>query len=179
MIAVVLAAGESKRFGAFKSLVEIEGIPMIAKVLRALPQECSKYVVVGAQKEKLLSVLQSEGVKILENSNYKLGIHSSVEIAVSVAIEKKEDLLLTLADLPFVDRKDYQMLMKNFKNYPLFSSFAGEIGPPALFPLSFLVKIPERPIQKGLKSWIENPQLIEIANARFDVDRPSDLMPPK
>lgn len=46
---VVLAGGESSRMGADKAFVEVDGVPMIRRVLRALSACCSEVLVVAKE----------------------------------------------------------------------------------------------------------------------------------
>ena len=112
MIGVVLAAGMSSRFGQSKLSFVLDGQPLIYYVLNSLYHYVEVNVIVGHYESEIRSVLPDYVSKIIKNDDYKLGIGSSIQLAINLAISKKEDLLLTLGDLIYVDSNDYKRLIK-------------------------------------------------------------------
>jgi molybdenum cofactor cytidylyltransferase len=73
--AVILAAGEGRRFGGNKLLVSINGEPAITRVLRAV-EGLDRVVIVGAYVNDLLPYLRNEIV--IYNPWYKEGMSTSL-----------------------------------------------------------------------------------------------------
>lgn len=78
--AIILAAGESRRMGFPKMLLDFEGTTMIENVIsNVYKSKVNKIMVVlGAVREPLVSVIEKSDVRYCFNDNYKEGMLSSV-----------------------------------------------------------------------------------------------------
>lgn len=175
MIGVVLAAGMSSRFGQSKLSYVLNDKPLIHYVLDSLYQFMEVSVIVGHYENEIRSALPDYVSQIIKNNKYQLGIGSSVQLAIDLARSKKEDLLLTLGDLIYVNSKDYKKLINNFKGETLYSSFSGTYGPPCIIPFHVLNDMKGLPEKAGLKGMIKNFHTIFIENAKRDVDFLSNI----
>ena len=95
---IILAAGESSRFGQTKQLLDWKGRPFVRAVaMTALEAGLSPVIVVtGANSEKVASALTGLDVFIVRNNDWKSGQGSSIKAGVS---------LLTSNTIPPVDRE--------------------------------------------------------------------------
>ena len=189
MISVVLAAGNASRFGSSKQLHKVKGKPMIRHVLDSVQayedvfkvntndHNHSKIgIVIGAFEQEMRNYLNAdERVDLIINKNFDQGLSSSVCEAVKYAREKKQDLLVTLADLPFVTKDDYISLRKKFDSKPIFSKFGGTFGPPCIIPRKHLDMLTAFSGDKGLKTKFQKFDTVEISNASKDIDTLADL----
>lgn len=178
MIAIVLAAGSSQRFGRCKQLEPLEGLPILAHVIRHLPDELKTFVVTGSHREVVEKWVEKEGATPLFNPNFADGIQTSVTCALQQALKQDEDLLLTLGDLPYVLQSDYLRLIKAFNEQPVFARFDNTWGPPAILPKSLLAVAIKGLGEGGLKNWVVGPVLVDIPAAAKDIDTLSDLRYP-
>ena len=82
---IVLAAGESARFGSTKQLLDWKGQPFVKAVaLTALEAGLSPVIVVtGANAEKVEAALNDLDVIIVRNADWKSGQASSIRTAIS------------------------------------------------------------------------------------------------
>ena len=84
---IVLAAGQSKRFGDKNKLsAMINGKPIINHILDTLveiynPSEL--IVIVGHEHKKIKNLILNKDIKILENINYKKGIGTSIALGIN------------------------------------------------------------------------------------------------
>ena len=115
MIAVILAAGMSSRFGRCKQTFKLDGKPILRHVLDSLRFLVETNIVVGHYEEDVRSISERFVSRVIQNQYYKDGIGSSIQLAVDYALDRKEDLLLTLGDLAFVNRDDYKKLMMSYE----------------------------------------------------------------
>ena len=175
MIGVVLAAGMSSRFGQSKLSFVFHGKPLIHYVLNSLYHYVEVNVIVGHYENEVRSVLPDYVSRIIKNDDYKLGIGSSIQLAINLAISKREDLLLTLGDLIYVDSNDYKSLINNFKGETLFSSFSGTYGPPCIIPFHVLDDMKNLSEKVGLKGIIKTYDTVSIENAKRDIDFLSNI----
>lgn len=178
MIAAILAAGRGSRFGALKQLAPIDGRPMLDHVIKALPDGFSEIVVVtGAGATEVTAALDLKCVRPLHNPNFAAGLSTSVQVAAAYALEQREDLFLTLGDLPFVSEHDNRKLLANYTGQTLFSQFRGHVGPPAVLSRADLPRLFALRGDRGAKALFPDAPTVEIASASRDVDVPADLSP--
>lgn len=102
--AVVLAAGESRRMGKNKLLLQIKGKRMIEWVVDSFkPVADNIIVVLGHMPERLIPTLKELGVRWTVNPNYEEGMVSSFKEGLK-NLRDCEAVFLSLGDQPFVDR---------------------------------------------------------------------------
>jgi molybdenum cofactor cytidylyltransferase len=175
LIGIVLAAGMSSRFGECKQTYILDGKPLIRHVLDSLGQLIEVNVIVGHYENEVRSVLPGFVSKIIKNEYYKKGIGTSVQLAINYAKAKKEDLLLTLGDLVYVNREEYQRLISNYKGKTTYSSFDDSYGPPCIIPYHVLNNLPVLSEKVGLKCFIKDFDTVPIKNASKDIDFLNDI----
>lgn len=102
---ILLAAGESRRMGEVNKLL----LPISGKSLvRRTAEELLKFpfyeviVVTGHEDESIAQELAHLKVKVIHNSNYSNGMHSSIRAGlVNSAIGKTDGFMICLSDMPF------------------------------------------------------------------------------
>ena len=103
---VILAAGESTRFGQPKQLLDWKGEPFVRAVAKtALEAGLSPVIVVtGANAKKVESVVQDLDVMVLKNEEWKSGQASSIKTASEALHSRKMNkvggAIFLLADQP-------------------------------------------------------------------------------
>jgi molybdenum cofactor cytidylyltransferase len=103
---VILAAGESRRFGQPKQLLDWKGEPFVRAVAKtALEAGLSPVIVVtGANAKQVESVIQDLDVMVLKNEEWKSGQASSIKAAseelYSRKVNKAGGAIFLLADQP-------------------------------------------------------------------------------
>ncbi len=170
MIAAVLAAGEAKRFGRCKQIALLAGKPLLQHVINALPPAMKTVIVTGGYHTEVSALAESLGVPTIYNSEYKLGMGASLKCAVRFAAEMQKDLLVTLADLPYVTRDDYLSLCQGYQDRPVFSKFSDDWGPPAIFPQNTFTKLLAMQKGRGAKGIFTVFDKVVIENAARDID---------
>jgi molybdenum cofactor cytidylyltransferase len=101
---IVLAAGESARFGQPKQLLEWRGEPLVRRVSRiSLAAGLSEVVVVtGSSRASVRQVLSGMPVKLVENLNWAEGQASSVRAGIRALQPRTGGAIFLLADQPLV-----------------------------------------------------------------------------
>ena len=184
-VIVLLAAGESRRYGDIKQLVEIDGQPMVRRVARtALDQGVPVIVVTGANAERVEAVLDDLPLQIIRHAGWQDGIGSSLAAGircVETSFPQAAAALLCLADQPLVGATLFQTMLQRHEEVPerlLVTEQDGISGPPVLFPRDFFAALTVLSGARGAHGLIEQ----EAARVeRFasinsvDVDTPQDL----
>ena len=118
--AILLAAGQSKRMnGENKLTKKINGVPLInLSILNILESSIEELIIVtGYQNEILESIINKDNkIKIFFNNHYKSGMASSIKVGVSNLSKKSKAFFICLGDMPYVNRKIYEQLIKHAKN---------------------------------------------------------------
>jgi molybdenum cofactor cytidylyltransferase len=143
--AVILAAGESSRFGQPKQLVEFRGKSLVRRITdSAMEAGCSPIVVViGSDGEKVFRELEGTNVTNIENKSWQQGMGSSIRAGIRHLVENATDIdaaILLVCDQPAVDAHAIERLIglrKTTKKEIIASSYASTLGVPALFDRSF------------------------------------------
>ena len=105
IVAVVLAAGASRRMGqANKLTVPVNGTPMVARVVDALQESGIDEVIVvtGHAPKEIQAALGNREVELVHNPDYEEGMGSSVRTGVSTVADDVDGVLIALGDMPWV-----------------------------------------------------------------------------
>ena len=113
--ALILAAGESKRFGAPKQLIDWLGTPLLKHVVnqvKAWPVD-AVYVVLGANADDIMESVDLDGTTVVENLGWDEGMASSVRVGLDALANAKgfERTFVALADQPTVQVEVVERLL--------------------------------------------------------------------
>ena len=100
--AIILAAGEGKRIGSTKALLNWGNENLINYQINSLSHKSitEKIVVVGSESEKVKKSIFKNEIKIAENNNYLSGKTSSIKKGISYIGNDQNDILLMAVDQP-------------------------------------------------------------------------------
>ena len=103
--AVVLAAGEGRRFGGPKQLHVIEGITMLERVLMAVERAgiATRLVVLGARAERIVAEVPLHGAVAVLSPRWADGQAASLQAALEALPERIDEALVVLGDGPGLD----------------------------------------------------------------------------
>lgn len=103
--AVVLAAGEGRRFGSPKQLHVIDGITMLERVLMAVERSGidTRLVVLGAHAEQITADVPLHGAIAVVSPRWADGQAASLRAALEMLQEPIDEALVVLGDGPGLD----------------------------------------------------------------------------
>lgn len=174
---VILAAGESKRMGVPKQILPIFGIPMLKYLVdEVLDTEAHPVtVVVGANKTKIVPLLENIPIGIIDNPDWQKGMGSSIKMGLvgSYLITKGFDgLIFMTSDMPFVNAEVINKLIKTAREFPdktiIASKYAGTLGIPVLYKKERFEDILDMKQEHGAKQFF-NKYPDEILPVDFDL----------
>lgn len=191
---VILAAGESKRFGSPKQLADWNGEPLLLSVIRKV-ERCGMlpFIALGAHKQQIYDnkSLSPYTGQIISVDSWHNGISASITASIEFLLARPvKGVLFILGDQPLIDVKHLQRLLSLAQASPeqtfctAYSQDKSKFGVPAYFPQATFEKLLCLQADQGAK-WLlrsEQPTVIAIESnmsledALLDVDRPEDLI---
>lgn len=139
IVLVLLAAGDSRRFGGNKLLADFEGKPMyrhIADQIAGLERDVFSRKLVVSQYPEILSQLGAEGYETIENCRSDLGISHSIRLALGVLDGREAAVCFAVCDQPRLRGATVRRLVKEWKENGrgiACLSYRGRDGNPAVF----------------------------------------------
>lgn len=112
--AVVLAAGQSRRAGTTKLLVEgKDGLPMFMHAVNAAVASNAKpvFVITGHRHEELEEWLQKLDVNIIYNPAYETGVRTSIQLGLKAMPSACDGAILLPADMPNITSSELNKLI--------------------------------------------------------------------
>jgi len=184
-VIVLLAAGESRRYGGIKQLAAIEGQPMVRRIARAaLDTGLAVIVVTGANAAQVEAVLADLPLRVARHAAWSEGMGSSLAAGIRdlrAWFPMASGALLCLADQPLVDAEMLVRMSHRHGEAPdrlLMARHAGVSGPPVLFPRDCLEALAGWSGGRGAHALVEQ----EAARVEWfdspacvDVDTPADM----
>ena len=184
--AVLLAAGESRRFGdANKLALRINGKPLLRRVAQTLARAnlAEVVVVLGYEAETSRPLLAGVSVRIAVNKDYAQGQMSSVCCGIRALRRKNTAVMVCLSDQPLLDTRDINRLAARFIARPtaaLVPTYQGKRGNPVILAVEQRAAILNGGANLGCRHFIENnPGLVDTYefdndHVVFDIDTPDD-----
>jgi molybdenum cofactor cytidylyltransferase len=121
---IILAAGESRRYGQVKQLLDWHGTPFVQAVARtALQAGLSPVIVVtGANMDKIGAAVTDLPIRVVHNAEWKSGQGSSIKTAIAALKETRGGgAIFLLADQPQVTASVIRALVEKHAEglYPI------------------------------------------------------------
>ena len=111
---IVLAAGESSRFGSPKLAASVDGRPMLTGLLETLADHAPKprVVVLGMHAELIGDLVPDGEWSIVINENRSGGLGSSLRVGLA-AVEEADQVLVVLGDLAWLQGEAIARVMEH------------------------------------------------------------------
>jgi CTP:molybdopterin cytidylyltransferase MocA len=179
---IVLAAGESRRLGRSKQLLELHGQSLVLRAVRAALEQCAAGVIVvtGAVHDEVAAALADTPITIVRNADWREGIGASIRCGVAAVGDSEAACLLMLCDQPDVGAAQLAALVDAWRKRPehiAAASYAGVRGVPAVFPRRCREVLAGLHGEHGARRLIEaeaDVTVVDMPEAGFDVDTPAD-----
>ena len=184
--AVVLAAGASARLGFPKQLIVHEGEPLVRRIALAAVEAGADPVVVvlGASADTIAPALEGLApVRVIVNHEWTRGLASSLAAGITsvFADDRREAVLVTLADQPLVDAAALKRLMAAFdaEHRIVASAYDDTIGVPAVFAREHAAELMRLSGDTGAGRWLRDRVAevtpIPLRGAGLDIDTAADV----
>jgi molybdenum cofactor cytidylyltransferase len=185
IVALVLAAGAARRFGAQKLVHPVGGVPLVRaaaeRVVAAGPERT--IVVVGHDADAVRRALTGIAVTIVENPHPEQGLSSSLRAGLSAVPSSAVAVLVALGDQPLDHDEIIPALVARFGGDGaaiVAPRYRGVQGVPVLFARRVFPELAALTGDRGAKSVVErDPSRVAYVDFDFpmpaDVDTPADL----
>lgn len=177
---LLLAAGEGRRLGQPKALVEIDGVRLVDRGVRMLREAgCSPIVVVTGAV-----LVQVPGAVIVHNTDWRSGMGSSLRAALSALAPDCPAAVIALVDQPKVTAAAVRRLRDAYDSGArvAVATYAGRPRNPVLIAHEHFAEVARSAVgDVGARTFLrEHPELVtlvpcdDIADPA-DIDTPEDL----
>ena len=115
--ALVLAAGQSRRMGPTnKLLAEVDGVPMVSRVVDQIIASAADpvVVVVGHEGDAVRDRLRGHRVEVVDNPDYARGLSTSLRRGLWAVPGNADGALVCLGDMPRVTTAELDRLIAAF-----------------------------------------------------------------
>ena len=183
--AIVLAAGRSRRMGVQKLLLPFGSKTVITHIVDQLTASSvdEVHVVVGCQGKRVSRELSGRPVSIVNNSNYKSGMLSSVRCGLGAMPKQCHAVLVVLGDQPSVTTKLIDQMLQTFASAEkqiLVPLYQGKRGHPIVFSAAYRKEILTHYDSVGLRGllYAHKEDIFELpvktSGVLSDMDYPED-----
>jgi molybdenum cofactor cytidylyltransferase len=158
---LILAAGESKRMNGIKQLLPWKDSTLLEHAITQSLQSCANdvYLVLGANKDKILKAVDTRKVNIIINDDWSLGMGTSIAAVIRFIRANQLDfdgILIRLVDQPLLDVNYYNILIDKYidSKHIIASSYKSGYGVPAIFDKIYFDELLVLKPDKGAKGVI-------------------------
>ena len=186
--AVVLAAGRSRRMGADnKLLADVDGVPLIARVVDAVLASRARpvAVVTGHEAARVRAALAGREIIFAHNPDHAEGMSTSLRVGIAALGEPCDGALVCLGDMPWVTSAHLDALIAAFdpaSDRPICVPFyQRKRGNPVLWPRRYFDEIGRLSGDTGARALLDahadEVRAVRVADegVTLDVDTPDAL----
>ena len=182
--AIILAAGESSRFGSPKQLADWQENNLLQHSINITKSLFDKNIIVvlGANAGLIQSRLNESEITIETNNDWQLGISSSIRAGIKALPEDTEAVMILLCDQPLLEKSSLKKLIDLWQQRSgsiVASEYQDKPGVPAIFPAAFFSQLKSLQGDKGAKQLLmsmkEQVLTISVPEASIDIDTQKDF----
>ncbi|MGD0060783.1 MAG: nucleotidyltransferase family protein [Verrucomicrobiia bacterium] len=145
-VAIILAAGESRRMGQPKQLLPFAGQTMLECVIDAFqsPRVDEIRVVLGYKADEIGATIAHAPCQIVNNERYQQGMFTSMQAGLRDLPKKTKMVMIAVCDQPRLKRETVETLIEMFekeRHKILIPSYNGRQGHPPLLRAEYAKEI--------------------------------------
>ncbi len=183
---IVLAAGESRRMGYPKPLLEIGSRTFIEQIAETMLAVVPRLVIViGAHRERVRAAIPRDArIAIAENPDYLRGQLSSLKVGLGAIQPDSAGAIVHLGDHPMVRVETFRAIVDSYNRTGkpiVVARHDGRRGHPVIFDRSLFGELMSAPEEDGAR-YVVNADASRVAyvdlddpGINLDLDTPADL----
>jgi len=183
---ILLAAGESRRMGYPKPLLEIDGRTFVDRLSAAMLEAVSRLIIVlGADAERVRRAIPGDPrIVVIENREYARGQLSSLKTGLSQVSPEACAAMVHLVDHPAVSAATFAGLIAEYERSGkpiVIARFSARRGHPVIFDRSVFRELMNAPLDQGARAVVNaDPSRVGCVEAAdpaivMDLDTPEDM----
>ena len=183
---IILAAGESRRMGYPKPLLDIGGRPFIEHIAETMLAVVPRLVIViGAHRERVRAAIPRDArIAIVENPDYSRGQLSSLKVGIGVIQPDSAGAIVHLGDHPMVRVETFRAIVDSYHRTGkpiVIARHDGRRGHPVIFDRAMFAELLSAPEEEGARHVVNaDPSRVAYVDLNdpginLDLDTPSDL----
>ena len=138
---IIMAAGQSERFGENKLLRELGGKPLALRTMEAIPKNAFSEIVTVTRFREIREFSDLLGFQAVENSAPEEGVSHTIKLGLA-ALGDCDAALFTVADQPLLSRETFLRLLAAWQPGRICAAADGDRrGNPCLFCRSFFPEL--------------------------------------
>jgi CTP:molybdopterin cytidylyltransferase MocA len=182
--AVVLAAGASRRLGHPKQLVEIDGEPLLRRVVRAVlaTEPRDAVAVLGHDADRIAAALEGLKIRQVRIDDADEGMSASLRAGIAALDAGCAGALVVLTDQPSLGAPHLEAICAAWRATPtraVASAYADVLGVPALLPRGWFSDVAALRGDTGARALLRAKRHEVIAipapDLANDIDMPDDV----
>ena len=134
---IILASGFSQRMNKNKLLLEVEGIPLVERVIKAVKSSNIDKCVLIYQKDEIKEIAYTHGIRAVHNPYADEGQSAAVKIGVKSSHPDTDGFIFFVGDQPYLNPSTINKLIDEFqkeKDTIVVPLYNGKRGNPVIFP---------------------------------------------
>lgn len=181
---ILLAAGESKRLGRAKQLLDFKGKSLLQISIERFHKIGIKNIqlVLGARFEQIQShvLVSYPEISILHNTEWETGMASSLKKGLISLSEDCDGVFVSLSDQPLIPIGHFEKMKETFLNSgKLICSFYNhKAGVPVIIPKKYFSELIDQEGKAGarylIRKFADESIQIPCPEAAFDIDTEQD-----
>lgn len=175
--AVILAAGESKRLGTPKQLVELGAERLLERAVRTCREAGLSpiFIVLGARAAEVAAQCDLRDAQVVRCERWAEGMSQAIVAGVAAAEEAKASSAIVMTcDMPFVTPQHLTALSRK-RGEVCASSYADRQGVPAHFPRSVFAQLARLQGDAGARELLSQAKAVDLGDDALDIDTPEDV----
>jgi molybdenum cofactor cytidylyltransferase len=183
---IILAAGNSTRFGSSKQLLHFNGKTLLQHAIDESTGAGANpvVVVVGANANEISASIDTTAVEIVLNNRWEEGMASGIVAGVRKAgsvSDHVHNIIIAVCDQPFISsalfKQLYQTQTESYKGI-VACSYADTIGTPVLFTQKYFDHLlglhGDEGAKKLLTTYATDVATVHFPKGNFDIDTKTD-----
>lgn len=165
---IIMASGFSKRMKKNKLVLDLDGSPVIERVIKAIKDSEVDNIIMVYREDTVKEIGIKNGVKTIYNDRAELGQSQSMKLGVKYSPPETKAFMFFVGDQPFLNAATINRLIKVFKEgkYPIVvPEYNGEKGNPVIFSSEFKGELLDIEGDKGGRSIIrKRPHEVKVVH---------------